>query len=1336
MLSSKQQGQDDSQQWDAFLTSKRQALNRMKAGRQEALRRLGSERTHDSRSILSQERSVLSDERDPASETSQKENAGGGRDLGEVSRENPASIHNENRKELDVNRLVEIFTSIEKRRWEDLMEHLNYYPRAAAFPCPKNLRTSTKGNLMLHEACRNNPPLKVVDVLINAYGDAAKAKGGKGYLPIHYACATGASAEVIERLINIFPASIRTRDTNDLMIPLHFACKWGAQSDVIELLIRTYPEGKQVRDIYAKTPNDYATELGDEREVVLASLGRSLSQSGSEVSSINLNDEPSDANKQLRRELASAKSKLKKLTKDLNERERKFSLLYGAEKDKAFELHKQKELLENECLQAKMIQDEQAKQIKLLEQEFKNLKSLQETHDQKRSMLEEKISTLEKEKLELEQKGNGMSFRIKEELVAAMKDQETKYKSMLEAEQAKIRDLETRSKEAEMTHRHYTMALLQEHEKEVSKFEELTSRFKVLESQLRREIENERTKRIQAQKEADSKGSEFKQALVDEKEKVAFLEGHIGKVNDLLEAEQKRFYELEEILKETLSLENEQREELEAEFKEKEAYYQQRIETEVKNKQQLESAYAEVTEKLKFEIQKSVDAGAYESGLKRELEADQAKIDELQKSQEESKRLLEEEQERARKLQEASEEAQEKLKAEQAKVQELEKSNEKMQLLLEMERASAASLRDELKELQMVYEKEMKKVRDAQQKESSARSELRSLSQRVSSLEEEEEMIKTKAETDSSRLQTAQRECELLQSMLESERDRVDTLTRSQEELRELLDAEKQKVKVLEQAQAVQEGQAEGFKSQVDTNDETIEAQLIQSQNALNGKRNQLSELEGEILVLNRQLDDAKKSVAMLEGNVNQRDAFLKLQREKFEALLKEHADIQAELNKERKQLETAKEEVQMYRDLLEVEQDTVKDLQQMVDQAKVDFESKMEEIRAMEEDNKANISLLDSTKKELEAAKDEVEKLTESLKLEKQKIEVMSVEHEDLKAQLEKEKEKVAELEQLLEAQKDLSIADQSTIQQLEKKIESLEAENGGPLGKLQLELSEAKTLLEVRSEKLMKLEEEHTVITNELDEERKKAALADQDLSRKDVLLESEQNKVKALEESCEQLMSLLDWEKKHVLSLRDKQNELEDDLEANHEEMAELKKNLENSEKLVKKLTSKLENFDGMRREIIRLTTEAKQRDVMMAAMLHSVGEATAIRGKAPIQKAEIFVNDRERVLGLDLAGLDDAVVMDRNRRALVTYDDAARLRALGKVVIPLIPIGGLYAYHQHDPALLRGLSANIGEISSSLRTNIGDLSANFGGSLREPVVQMVGMAAQRMNIRRVG
>jgi len=326
------------------------------------------------------------------------------------------------------------------------------------------------------------------------------------------------------------------------------------------------------------------------------------------------------------------------------------------------------------------------------------------------------------------------------------------------------------------------------------------------------------------------------------------------------------------------------------------------------------------------------------------------------------------------------------------------------------------------------------------------------------------------------------------------------------------------------------------------------------------------------------------------------------------------------------------------------------------------------------------------------------------------------------------------------LEAQKHLSIADQSKISQLEQKVEEqLVALELGLTdnSKLETDLSETKLLLDAETKKVAELiESGHN--------------FAD---SRATALLASEQNKVKALEHSCEQLMTLLDLEKKHVVSLEEKQEELQEQADASAEELATTKKVLEKSQLKLDQHVFDMDKFEDMKKEVIRLTLAAQQRDILMAAMLHAIGDAKAIKEKTPIQSAEAYLSELESRVGLDLAGLNEDVIKDRETRQLVLYNVAARRRTLQNVLLPLVPIGGgLIALHHHDPTILRELSADLrsnigefshtlGDLSSSLSAN---LSANIGQlasvladspSLREPVAQMVGMASRRINIRHV-
>jgi len=1341
---------DAESEWEVFLTSKKQAMNRMKSGRVDALRRLGSEKP-EGRSVVSE----LSDDREAAGSFNKGHYSTSGRselrDAPESIRENPA-LDSQSRSDLDMRKLIELFTVIKKRKWNDLVELIQMYPRSASIPCPKNIQSTAKGNLMLHEACRNNPPLEVISALVDEYADAVKAKGGKGYLPLHYACATDASTDVVQKLLDTFPASIRMRDTNDLMIPLHFACKWGASPAIIDILASAYPEGKQVRDIYAKTPVEYANELrGPHRGATLKTLERSYhsrtNRTHSErsfsrsvaASDASLSDAVSVASKQIHRELKSTKVKLDKATSELSQREMKFTLQYGAEQSKASELEKQKDMLEQECAEARLVQEEQKEKIHLLREEVVTLKSLREIHNQKRVMLMEKIEELEQEKVSFGDKNHESSATMRRELTATMVEQEIKYKAMLAGEQRKIDNLEKKSQEAELTHRHYTMALLQEHEKEVSRFEELTSRFKVLEGQLRHEIDNERKQRITAQ--SASHGSS-QHALESEKEKVAFLEAHITKVNDLLEAEQKRFIELEAILKETLAIENEQREEIEAEFREKESQYQSRIEIEGQKRSQLEKAYTDIAEKLKEEIEKTSGLQAYESELKKELKMDQEKIAELQRLQEKSERTLEKERQRVKDMAEKETNTRLLLKTEELKVRDLEKNLDIMRSLLKNERESVKALRTELEGLQALYGKEIKKVKEAEESESSARFELRSLHEKVANLEKEESVIKTKISIANS----TKNECQKLKSVLASERDQVDRLAQSEEDVLKLLNAEKEKVKSLQESQIVDEAEMDEMNSQ-SSFQSTVEERLMEKQATLDHHKYRVTALEGKHDLLTKELETERSATKRLELTVEQKEEQLEEEREKFEVLLTEHGAIQAQLALERNKVQEIEGTADKFGQQLRFEKGSMQEMQRMVDQAKIDFQSKIEEVASLEQEEEDSRHALNTSLKEMNVTNEEATRLAQALIVEKGRVAEMAAALKEVQNLVQDEKNRVIELKRLLEAQQHLSLADKEKMIQLEQIIEEQledlglgKAENS----KLETDLEETKILLDAEAQKVMELLENGHQF----------------DSSRASELYETEQNKVKALEHSCEQLMSLLDFEKKHVQSLEEKQEELQEQAESSTDDLASTKKELEESQKKVLKLAYELDGFEDMKKELIRLTLVARQRDIMMAAMLHAIGDAKAIKGKAPIRNAEMHLNDLEsRVIGLDLAGFDESVFQDREASQLVTYDASLRKRTIRNVVLPLILAGGLVEYHHHDPTVLRELAVTAVQMSGDLRSNLGEYShtlgdlsksvgANFAANMgqlaaaisessviRETVAQVGGMATRRANFRQV-
>jgi hypothetical protein len=77
----------------------------------------------------------------------------------------------------------EILELIEKSLWDDVIKRIEDYPSdASLFFGSQGIR-----NLAIHEACKQQPPIEVLDVLIEANPNSVMTKGQWGYLPIHYA---------------------------------------------------------------------------------------------------------------------------------------------------------------------------------------------------------------------------------------------------------------------------------------------------------------------------------------------------------------------------------------------------------------------------------------------------------------------------------------------------------------------------------------------------------------------------------------------------------------------------------------------------------------------------------------------------------------------------------------------------------------------------------------------------------------------------------------------------------------------------------------------------------------------------------------------------------------------------------------------------------------------------------------------------------------------------------------------------------------------------------------------------------------------------------------------
>mmetsp|Transcript_14949 Transcript_14949/g.21905 ORF Transcript_14949/g.21905 Transcript_14949/m.21905 type:complete len:844 (-) Transcript_14949:121-2652(-) len=147
----------------------------------------------------------------------------------------------------------------------------------------------------LHFACRNQPPVDVINVFLSIAVDTVQWPDTFGWLPIHYACACGAETDVIKALAEAYPESKTTVDRrgrtplhfalgnqnpeqlaapavvailsstgaasyadDNGMLPLHYACAYGASEESLFVLTDAHHDAISTRDRNNRTPLHFA----------------------------------------------------------------------------------------------------------------------------------------------------------------------------------------------------------------------------------------------------------------------------------------------------------------------------------------------------------------------------------------------------------------------------------------------------------------------------------------------------------------------------------------------------------------------------------------------------------------------------------------------------------------------------------------------------------------------------------------------------------------------------------------------------------------------------------------------------------------------------------------------------------------------------------------------------------------------------------------------------------------------------------------------------------------------------------------------------------------------
>ena len=1149
---------------------------------------------------------------------------------------------------VDIFKAFEMFKLIEKGNWKDLVIHVKQNPQSSFVRLTqgaKGYSLTSKGNLLLHEVCRYEPSVELVDAIISVNNGALKAIGEYGRMPLHFACACGASGEVVKRLVAAFPQAVKLRDGGDLMLPLHLACKWGASKEVVEALLGAHPDGRKIRDIFGKVPMDYAKQLGskENRDAIVDCLQ-------AQPRKVTFNDRTSLVKKNANIAEVQQEKKAPVLSENTN---------------------------------SNNTQKTQTSGMKALEEEYNTLRSLQTGNKHKTALLEKKLEVLikanEVKQQLIERLEHENNVKYNHELNNALSEQEKEFVHLIDAEKKRVSALEHRAKEIEIMHRMYTEAILEEHDHEAAEFEQFTLQFRDLESQLRARLVDAEDRNDFLETEVVEKTKKFKELITAEREKVSFLEGHVNKVNELLESEQKRFQELEIMLKQSIDAEDEQRNEMAEEFRMKEDHYRQRLHEEQTKVAILQKDYEEVRELLAEELERFSNFNEREDELRSLIELQQNKLRQMQNTEQ----LLESERQRSNALQKSEEHAWQELSVEQDKVKELEIQLRVVQNELEVERAAVEKLRELLEKKQTEFEAEKKKVKALQAAQVSKSQVLESLQQKVSILEEALEDTKSIADQENERLEHAWCELEEVKWALDKEKELVEELSISKQQLEEFLQSEKLKVRNLEQAQVVAEAelQSDGVGGDIQTT-------LVENQKLLNMERARVANLKVEQSQLDSVLQSKTTKLLSLERRLTQKEEQLKVDKKKFEALEKQLLETEDILQSEQKRAGNLEKE---HRDI---------------------------QVRLSEEEKQVH---------ELEMQLIEARSHIESVEI---KMNTLGEARQEMRESFNTaEREKLIELEKLLANYRIQLEAEQELVQELE------------------MELSEARQVCDDEKRRVAELKEQYEKASADCESEKKRVDSLEQDKAKTNIILESEQFKVKALEHARDQLQALLEWEKNNLKTNLQKHKDAVSKLSATEKQLAETAASDENRAVTVEFLSQKLEVLGDLRQEVIRLNSEGRQKDFLLANILKAVGQNSELRGNTSVKNAKEHSDFLTKIIGFDLSSLEETAVMEQGALIKSAPRDVSNYRRLRRTLFWTIPLIPLIAVSQDpsiiegitsqlDPQMLQDLTANIAAMASNfdpatMREMARGLTANLSKNIdpaliRETIPQMFGMA----------
>lgn len=118
----------------------------------------------------------------------------------------------------------DLVNMVKSRQWSEVMDHFSRNPDVAKPAAAAAAEDGAKPLLLLHEVCRYQPPLRVIEEFVRADPKSVSVMSKKNHAPLHVACRCGAPPDVINFLCQLNPILAGVQDYNG-RTPLHLLCQ-------------------------------------------------------------------------------------------------------------------------------------------------------------------------------------------------------------------------------------------------------------------------------------------------------------------------------------------------------------------------------------------------------------------------------------------------------------------------------------------------------------------------------------------------------------------------------------------------------------------------------------------------------------------------------------------------------------------------------------------------------------------------------------------------------------------------------------------------------------------------------------------------------------------------------------------------------------------------------------------------------------------------------------------------------------------------------------------------------------------------------------------------------